>query len=124
MNANHLDMVPVPAARARPSGTEIRRLRELRERIKVESFALPRALQHRLLEILEEHRPWQVPASPIPEMTRGELVRAIRWRLGTIPLDGAVAAAAFVDGHHPRRRPAADTRVPRTRAQGTRRGTR
>ena len=91
--------------RSRLSGAEIRRLRELRETIKVESIRLPPALQRRLLEILEAARPWQIPPRPIPEMSRGELVRAIRWRLGTMPLSGAIAAAEFVARHRPRRRP-------------------
>lgn len=86
------------------SGTELRRLLQLREKIKVESLQLPRPLQHRLLELLEAARPWQVPPQAVPEMSRGELIRAIRWRLGTIPLAGAVAAAEFIDGNRIRRR--------------------
>ncbi|MDR7401931.1 MAG: hypothetical protein QN173_11105 [Armatimonadota bacterium] len=89
----------MPRDDGRLSGSEIRRLRELRERVTVAALTLPVPLQRRLLELLEQARPWTVPARPVPEMTRGELVRAIRWRLGTIPLPGAAAAAAFVDRH-------------------------
>lgn len=74
--------------------------------IKVDSLLLPPPLQRQLLEMLERARPWQIPPRPLPEMSRGETVRAIRWRLGTIPLAGAMAAAEFVARHRPRRRPA------------------
>ncbi len=96
----------LPFARTdRFSASELRRLRDLRDHIKIASVHLPRALLRDLLGILEGARPWQVPSTPIPEMTRAELLRAIRWRLGTIPPSGAQAAAAFVARH--RRRPPA-----------------
>lgn len=104
----------------RLSGSEIRRLRELREMIKVESLKLPARLQRRLLEILEETRPWQIPPRAVPEMSRGELVRAIRWRLGTIPLAGAIAAADFVTRHRSRRRPQPARRAGSDRTPGRR----
>jgi len=85
----------------RLSGSEVRRLLELRERIKVESFRLSPARQRRLLELLERSRPWKADPPPLPEMSRGELVRAIRWRLGTISLPTAIEAARLVQ---PRRR--------------------
>ncbi len=85
----------------RLSGSEVRRLLELRELIKVESFRLSSARQRRLLELLERSRPWKDDPPPLPEMSRGELVRAIRWRLGTISLATAIAAAQLVQ---PRRR--------------------
>jgi len=88
----------------RPSGSEVRRLIELREMIKVESLRLPTALQRELLTLLERARPWKTTPSPLPEMSRGELVRAIRWRLGTIPLPGAKDAARFIDRVRRRRR--------------------
>jgi len=89
----------------RLSGSEVRRLRELREQVKIASLHLPMPVQRRLLELLEQSRPWKIPPRRVPEMTRGELVRAIRWRLGTLPLDGAVAAAQFIASHRMRRRP-------------------
>jgi hypothetical protein len=92
-----------PSARAhRFSGGELRRLNELRELIKIESVHLSQALLRDLLALLEGARPWQTPPPAIPEMTRGEMLRAIRWRLGTIPPAGAEAAAAFVTGHRRR----------------------
>jgi len=88
----------------RPSGSEIRRLIELREMIKVESLRLPTARQRDLLGLLERARPWKMAPSPVPEMSRGELIRAIRWRLGTIPLQGAKDAARFIERARRRKR--------------------
>jgi len=98
------------------SGSEVRRLLQLREKIKVESLILAQPQQHRLLELLEGSRPWQVSPQAVPEMSRGELIRAIRWRLGTIPLAGAEAAAEFVERHRARRRERSPT--PRNQARG------
>lgn len=100
---------------ARVSGANIRRLLEVRQLIKVECLRLLRPIQQRLLEILERARPWQGAPRPVPEMSRGELVRAIRWRVGTIPLAGAIAAAEFVIRHRPKRRP--DAIGPSVRAE-------
>jgi len=91
-----------PTRPMRLSGSEVRRLLELRERIKVESFRLPTGRQRQLLDLLERSRPWPAAPPPLPEMSRGELARAIRWRLGTISLPTAVAAARLLE---PRRRP-------------------
>ncbi len=96
--------LPFPRGTIRLSGSEIRRLRELREQVKVASVLLPMPVQRQLLALLEKSRPWKIPARPVPEMTRGELIRAIRWRLGTVPLDGVTTAAQFVVQHRPRRR--------------------
>lgn len=88
----------------RLSGSEIRRLLELRELIKVESLQLPAASQRQLLDLLERSRPWIGAAAPLPEMSRGELTRAIRWRLGTVSLAAAEAAADLVRHARARRR--------------------
>jgi hypothetical protein len=88
----------------RPSGSEIRRLVELREMVKVESLRLPTTQQRDLLALLEAARPWKTDPPRLPEMSRGELVRAIRWRLGTIPLHGAMQAARFIERTRRRRR--------------------
>lgn len=85
-----------PARPPRLSGSELRRLLELRERIKVESFRLPASRQRRLLDLLERSRPWRTPQPPLPEMSRAELSRAIVWRLGTVSLPVASAAAALL----------------------------
>ncbi|HEY3247742.1 MAG TPA: hypothetical protein VGK88_05570 [bacterium] len=96
--------------RAVLSGSELRRLRELREAIRVEAARLPRSLLRELLEVLEAARPWQANRPAVPEMSRPELLRAIRWRLGTIPSGGAEAAGAFLERHR-RRRPRVDPRT-------------
>lgn len=75
----------------------------MRETIKIESLTFPTPVQRKLLEILERSRPWRIPTRPLPEMSRGELIRAIRWRLGTIPLAGAIAAAEFAAQYRRRR---------------------
>ncbi len=100
-------MSELPFARGdlRLSGSEVRKLRELREQVKIASLQLPMPLQRRLLELLERSRPWTIPPQPVPEMTRGEVIRAIRWRLGTLPLDGVLAAVRFVSQHRRRGRP-------------------
>lgn len=81
---------------ARLTGSEVRQLIELREMIKLESVRLPAARQRDLLALLEAARPWKTDPPRLPEMSRGELVRAIRWRVGTIPLPGARDAARFI----------------------------
>jgi len=88
----------------RPSGSEIRRLIELREMVKVESLRLPTSRQRDLLALLEAARPWKTAPPRLPEMSRGELVRAIRWRLGTIPLRGVMEASRFIERARRRRR--------------------
>src|SRR2546427_12347073 len=95
------------------SGSEIRRLREVREQVKIASLSLPMPLQRKLLELMEQARPWTGTPQPVPEMTRGEVIRAIRWRLGTHPLDGVLAAAKFVAQHRRRGRPTASAAAQR-----------
>ena len=90
------------ARTTRLSGSELRRLLELRELIKIESFRLPTGRQRQLLELLERSRPWEGEPPALPEMSRGELARAINWRLGTVSLPTAVAAAALLK--RPRRK--------------------
>ena len=75
------------ARTTRLSGSELRRLLELRELIKVESFRLPAGRQRQLLELLERSRPWEGEPPALPEMSRGELARAIKRArfLGLLP---------------------------------------
>lgn len=83
--------------------------------IKIESLTCPTPVQRKVLEILERVRPWRIPTRPLPEMSRGEVIRAIRWRLGTIPLVGAIAAAEFVAQYRRRRSATKRSRTLRTR---------
>ncbi len=121
-SANPVSMdLHTAAKHPRLSGTETRRLLELRELIKVESLLLPRALQQELLEILERARSRGDAHVAVPEMSRGELIRAIRWRVGTVPLAGAVAGAEFVVQHRPNRgRVKRTSSPPVPRARGAR----
>src|SRR5256712_12091709 len=93
------------AGSLRLSGSDVRKLRELREQVKIASLQLPMPLQRKLLELMEQARPWSVSPQPVPEMTRGEVIRAIRWRLGTPPLNSLLAAAKLHAAHPPRGRP-------------------
>src|SRR3989454_5325306 len=93
------------AGSLRLSGSDVRKLRELREQVKIASLQLPMPLQRKLLELMEQARPWSVSPQPVPEMTRGEVIRAIRWRVGTPPLNGVRAAATVVGQHRRRGRP-------------------
>src|SRR2546427_11585554 len=95
------------AGSLRLSGSDVRKLRELREQVKIASLQLPMPLQRKLLELMEQARPWSVSPQPVPEMTRGEVIRAIRWRLGTLPLNVVLSAAKFVGEHRRRGRPTA-----------------
>ena len=101
------------AGSLRLSGSDVRKLRELREQVKIASLQLPMPLQRKLLELMEQARPWSVSPQPVPEMTRGEVIRAIRWRLGTLPLNGVLAAAKFVAQHRRRGRPTASAAAQR-----------
>src|SRR3989442_5626448 len=101
------------AGSLRLSGSDVRKLRELREQVKIASLQLPMPLQRKLLELMEQARPWSVSPQPVPEMTRGEVIRAIRWRLGTLPLHGVLAAAKFVVPHPRRGRPTASAATQR-----------
>jgi hypothetical protein len=73
---------------------DIRALLRDREFIKVTAFLLPRRTKMHVLEKMEQlrqermTRPRRALASQgvrLPEMTGGELVREINWRIGTLP---------------------------------------
>ena len=84
----------------------VRALLRDREFIKVTAFVLPTPTKRQILEMMERLR--QVrrtdrsgqPASnrhePLPEMTDGEMVREINWRIGTLPPEDAEALAQYV----------------------------
>ncbi len=83
----------------------IRTLLADREFIKVTAFVLPHRIKARVLDMLERLRrdrmdlrlradPDRSPA--LPEMTDGEAVREINWRLGTLPPGDAETVARYI----------------------------
>lgn len=83
----------------------IRTLLEDREFIKVTTFVLPHATKARVLDMLErlrrERKDRQMDADParapaLPEMTDGEMLREINWRLGTLPPGDAETVARYI----------------------------
>jgi len=89
---------------ARRSSIDIRALLTHREYIKTTAYLLPRLAKIRVLEMMERFRSLRtnrregakgLPSS-LPEMTGGELVREINWRIGTLPPEDAEAVAGFV----------------------------
>ena len=90
---------------ARRSTIDIRTLLTHREYIKTTAYLLPRRAKIRVLEMMERLRSLRKdrretaaegPPSSLPEMTGGELVREINWRIGTLPPEDAEAVAGFV----------------------------
>lgn len=102
----------------------IRALLEDREFIKVSSFPLPRAMKARVLDLMERLRQERtgaaLRAAPgqalLPEMTDGELLREIKWRLDTLPPGDAETVARYIRHitrwHAERRKKAARTLPP------------
>lgn len=83
------------------SGSEIRRVVQLRERLRDGIIGLHREAQRDVLRALGEARrrrlgshgnAWEPPA-----MTPAELIREIRWRVDAAPLDELTAAAAALE---------------------------
>jgi len=108
----------------------VRALLQDREFIKITAYLLPRHAKRRVLAMMERlrhertigpdgARPALGPPSALPDMTSGELVREINWRLGTLPPADAETLARYVRRltrwRAERRRPTADT-APTARA--------
>lgn len=93
------------ARSARPT-VDIRALLRNREFIKVTAFVLPTPTKRQVLEMMERLRrermtnrlgqPLPDPAVSLPEMTDGEMVREINWRIGTLPPDDAEEVAGYI----------------------------
>ena len=90
---------------ARARTIDIRALLTNREYIKVTAYVLPRRTKIQVLEMMERLRRERrerrstapaVRAAPLPEMTGGELVREINWRIGTLPPEDAAAVARYI----------------------------
>ncbi len=100
----------------------VRALLEDREFIKVSSFLLPRAMKARVLDLMERLRQARTdrklraaPGQPLlPEMTDGELLRGIKWRIDTLPPGDAETVARYIRHvtrwHSERRKKAAQMR--------------
>ena len=92
------------------SGRNIRRLLELRERIRNEVLALPLSQQRQLLRLMETARRERLPGprDPLRELAAGEVLREIKWLIGTLSLEEAEAAVRALDRFRqlPRRRAA------------------
>jgi len=90
------------------SGKNLRRLLEVRDRIRREAVALPLRQQRELLRVMETARRERVPGprDPIRELAAGEVLREIKWIVGTLSLEEAEAAARALDRFQwePRRR--------------------
>jgi hypothetical protein len=91
---------------ARRSAIDIRALLTHREYIKTTAYLLPRRAKIRVLEMMERlrslrkdrrERAAEGPPSSLPEMTGGELVREINWRIGTLPPADADAVARYIE---------------------------
>lgn len=92
-------------ARIRRAAIDIRALLADREFIKVTAYVLPRRTKIQVLEMMERLRRQRFlqeaasspgRAGPLPEMTGGELVREINWRIGTLPPEDAEAVARYI----------------------------
>jgi len=89
---------------ARRSSIDIRALLTHREYIKTTAYLLPRPAKIKVVEMMERFRSLRTDRregakglpSSLPEMTGGELVREINWRIGTLPPEDAEAVAGFV----------------------------
>ncbi len=97
-----------PRRRVRSAGpaVDVRGLLRNREFIKITAFVLPTPTKRQVLQMMERLRrermtdpsghPLSGPADPLPEMTDGEMVREINWRIGTLPPGDAEALARYV----------------------------
>ena len=101
-------MAPAPGPRPKSQQAEVVNVRALlrdREFIKVTAFVLPRQSKLHVLEMMERLRLVRTATPPpartrdrviLPDMTSGEIVREINWRIGTLPPEDAEALARYV----------------------------
>jgi len=96
---------PRPKSHQEPEAVNVRALLRDREFIKVTAYVLPRQSKLHVLEMMERLRLTRTEAPPparsrnrvvLPDMTSGEIVREINWRIGTLPPDDAEALARYV----------------------------
>ena len=102
-------MAPATGPRPKPhqerEAVNVRALLRDREFIKVTAYLLPRKSKLHVLEMMERLRltrtatPRPVRARDrvvLPDMTSGEIVREINWRIGTLPPNDAETLARYV----------------------------
>ncbi len=95
---------PVPRrARLNEQPVHIRALLEDREFINVTAFRLSKLMKVRVLNIMEQLRQKRMDrkvrrreGTGLPEMTDGELLREIKWRVGTLPPRDAETIARYM----------------------------
>jgi hypothetical protein len=89
-----------PSDCTRLGGADLRTLLQLRRRLRDEIVAIPRDQLREVLYALEQTRRWR-HAPPPPwapaEMSRGEILRELKWRLDVAALPELVAAARVLD---------------------------
>ncbi len=90
-------------ARLNERPVHIRTLLQDREFITVTAFLLSKLMKVRVLNIMEQLRQKRVDrrarrreGTALPEMTDGELLREIKWRVGTLPPGDAEAVARYM----------------------------
>lgn len=81
------------------SGRDLRRLLQLRDRIRTEVVTLPVRQQRELLAAIVEARRARLagPRDPQRELAPGEIRREIKWLTGTLSLEEAEAAGRTLD---------------------------
>lgn len=94
------------STRQKRTAIDIRGLLQNREFIKTTTYVLPRRTKLQVLEMMERLRLERTApaatalpnraAAPLPEMTGGELVREINWRIGTLPPEDAEVLARYI----------------------------
>lgn len=94
------------------SGRDLRRLLELRQRIRVEATALPVSRQRQILALMQDARRRRLPGprESARELAPGEVLREIKWLIGTLALEEAEVTVHALDRMRRDRRPRATPR--------------
>ncbi|MCL6553587.1 MAG: hypothetical protein K6W08_10785 [Firmicutes bacterium] len=89
----------LPPHRMPLGGADLRTLLQLRRRLRHEIVAIPRDQLREVLYALEQTRRWRHAPPPWApaEMSRGEILRELKWRLDVAALPELVAAARVLD---------------------------
>ncbi len=81
------------------SGRNLRRLLDLRGRIRNEVLSLPVSRQREVLREIETARRKRLPGprDPLRDLAAGEVLREIKWLVGTLSLEEAEVAVRALD---------------------------